>query len=152
MGGATASAAGTTGLVPASTAGDQNKVLSAAGTWVDVSSKQTTYALSGTTEGTNKLVVTLTPTTGGVAGTATTADIPVVTTGHMGLVPAPVATTDDNKWLKSDGNWTALPNASTSTAGITTLTATYTEGETNKALTAAALDDCLSDLIVHCVA
>jgi hypothetical protein len=148
MGGATASAAGTTGLVPASAAGDQDKVLTAAGTWVDVSSKQTTYALSGTTEGTNKLIVTLTPST----GTATTADIPVVSTGHMGLVPAPVATTDDNKWLKSDGNWTVLPTATASTAGITTLATTYTEGETNKALTAAALDDCLSDLIVHCVA
>jgi hypothetical protein len=69
----------------------------------------------------------------------------------MGLVPAPAAG-DSNKWLKGDGSWTVLPTATTSTAGITTLTTTYTEGETNKALTAAALDDCLSDLIVHCTA
>ena len=159
MVGATASTAGENGLVPASAAGDQDKVLSAAGTWVNVSSKQTTYRLSKTEDTTNnKLIVTLTPTTGGVDGTATTADIPVVSTGHMGLVPAPVAITDDNKWLKSDGNWTALPIATAptagtaGTAGITTLTATYTAGETNKALTAAALDDCLSALLVHCVA
>ena len=62
------------------------------------------------------------------------------TAGKAGLVPAPAAA-DSNKWLKGNGEWTELP-----------LTTTYTEGETNKALTAAALDDCLSDLLVHCVA
>lgn len=71
--------------------------------------------------------------------------------GTAGLVPAPAAT-DANKWLKGDGNWTVLPTATTSTAGITTLTTTYTASENNKALTAAALDDCLSDLIIHCTA
>ena len=155
---ATAGTAVTNGFVKITTDEYGRVTGTTAVTAADVSSKQTTYALSGTTEGTNKLVVTLTPTTDGVEGTATHADIPVVSTGHMGLVPAPVATTDDNKWLKSDGNWTVLPTATAGTAtvagtpGITTLTTTYTEGENNKALTAAALDDCLSDLIVHCVA
>lgn len=63
MVGATGSAGGKSGLVPASTAGDQNKVLSAGGTWVEQSTQQQVdwNAASGVTSIANK------PTLGALA-------------------------------------------------------------------------------------
>lgn len=54
---ATATAAGVHGLVPAPQAGDENKVLSGAGTWIDAGGGGTTYTvISDTTHTTNAWV------------------------------------------------------------------------------------------------
>ena len=142
MVGATASAAGTKGMVPAPAAGDEGKFLTGAGTWATPENDNTTYTLSGTTTSGTNLVVTLTPS----SGAATTATIPTFTgatasaAGAIGLVPA-AASGDTNKWLKSNGTWTTLP-----------ITNTYTAGDTTQAITAKVLDDVLADLIIHCTA
>lgn len=57
MTGATSSTAGTSGLVPAPSAGDQTKYLTGAGTW------QTVNALQNTSTGTNALTILGSPTT-----------------------------------------------------------------------------------------
>ena len=86
--GATSSAAGVTGLVPAAASGGNLKYLRGDGTWN--TPDNTTYLLSwnNTTR-----AVTLTPST----GTATTAVIPLNALSQAGLVSAP-SSSDANKY------------------------------------------------------
>lgn len=108
MQGATSAVAGAQGIVPTPGMGDQNKVLSGAGTWVE--NANTTYTLSGAASG-NTWVESLTPS----SGNASTSSIPAVTgasandNGVVGLVPAPSAG-DQEKYLAGDGTWKALPS------------------------------------------
>lgn len=83
MAGSTASAAGTTGLVPAPAAGAQTKYLRGDGTWQTPPDTNTTYA-------------NMKAATTSAAGSA-------------GLVPAPAAGAA-NRYLRSDGTWTVPPN------------------------------------------
>ena len=92
--GATSSAAGGSGLVPAPAKGDQSKFLKADGTWQ--TPPNTTYS-------------TFKAATASVAG-------------GSGLVPAPAAGEND-EYLRGDGTWatptnTTYNNATTSTAGL----------------------------------
>lgn len=145
--GATASADGTAGLVPAPIAGDEDKVLKGDGTWgtaspsytagtgiditndtisvdttvvatqTDLSGKQDALT-AGTNVQINNNVISATDTTySNFVGTDGT------TAGVAGLVPAP-AVTDDDKYLKSDGTWTAVPN----NPGATVVYLKYTSG------------------------
>ena len=83
--GASASDAGSAGLVPAPAANDQNKFLKADGTWAVPLDSDTTY--------------------NDFTGATNAAD------GAHGLVPAP-ETGDETKFLKGDGTWSALPSSS----------------------------------------
>lgn len=104
--GATSSAAGGTGLVPAPAAGGQGKYLRADGTWK--TPPNTTY--------------------GNMTGASTTA------AGKAGLVPAP-STGAANRYLRSDGTWTIPPNTTYNLGsfGITASAAelNYTDGVTS---------------------
>ena len=91
MTGATASAAGTQGLVPAPAAGAQVKYLRGDGTWVTPTN--TTYS----------------------AMTGATADA----AGKQGLVPAPAAGTQA-KYLRGDGTWQTPPNTTYGVATAST--------------------------------
>ena len=98
MTGATSSAAGTAGLVPAPAAGKQSSFLRGDGTWVTASEMSFS---------------TMTGATSSAAGTA-------------GLVPAPAAGKQAS-FLRGDGTWvvptnTTYSNATTSTAGLMSAT------------------------------
>lgn len=97
MGGASTSAGGTVGLVPAPSAGAANRYLRSDGTWSVP--PNTTYSV-------------MTGATSSAAGTA-------------GLVPAPSAGAS-TRYLRSDGTWQVPPN-STYTLGSFGITATATE-------------------------
>lgn len=97
MGGASTSAGGTVGLVPAPSAGAANRYLRSDGTWSVP--PNTTYSV-------------MTGATSSAAGTA-------------GLVPAPSAGAA-TRYLRSDGTWQVPPN-STYTLGSFGITATATE-------------------------
>lgn len=107
MSGATAAASGIQGLVPRPNIGEQNSVLSGAGTWVE--NANTTYTLSGTDNG-STWITYLTPSRGDV----TASTIPSVagaseySNGTVGLVPPPAAG-DQDKYLAGDGTWKQLP-------------------------------------------
>ena len=107
MSGATAATSGVQGLVPRPNIGEQNSVLSGAGTWVE--NANTTYTLSGTDNG-STWITYLTPSRGDV----TASTIPSVTgaseysNGTVGLVPPPAAG-DQDKYLAGDGTWKQLP-------------------------------------------
>lgn len=107
MSGATAAASGIQGLVPRPDKGEQNSVLSGAGTWVE--NANTTYILSGAANG-STWITSLTPS----SGDTTTSIIPTVTgaseynNGTIGLVPPPSAG-DQEKYLAGDGTWKQLP-------------------------------------------
>lgn len=116
MVGASASANGVAGLVPAPLIGDQTKFLRGDATWVTIATTDTTYALSGITYNSDntKQVVTLTPS----SGTETYADIePMVgatssAAGKAGLVPKP-ATGNRSQYLRGDGSWATPTNTDT---------------------------------------
>ncbi len=99
MGAATASAAGTAGLVPAPAAGAQGKYLRGDGTWQTPTN--TTYsAMKGATSS--------------AAGTA-------------GLVPAPAAGTQ-GKYLRGDGTWQTPPDTNTTYGAMKGATASAAGG------------------------
>lgn len=110
--GATSSAAGTHGLVPAPASGETTKFLKSDGTWGTPDGK--TYT-AGANIQINGTVISATDTTYNdfVGADGSTA-------GTHGLVPAPAAS-DNNKFLKGDGTWAnatySLPAATTSTLG-----------------------------------
>lgn len=126
--GATSSADGTAGLVPAPVAGDDTKFLSGDGTWQTVSPYTlpiaTTTTLGGIVVGNN---LTIDPITGVLDATDTTYSAFVGTDGQTagtaGLVPAP-ATTDAGKFLKADGTWDTAGGGSGPTVVQTTGTST----------------------------
>lgn len=96
MSGATSSAAGKAGLVPAPSAGASNRYLRSDGAWVVPPDTNTTYSNMG-----------------GATSSAA---------GKAGLVPAPSAGSQA-KYLRGDGTWQTPPNttysaATTSTAGL----------------------------------
>lgn len=105
MTGATGGTAGAHGLVPAPSAGDENKVLSGAGTWVAVSSGGTYTAGNGISiDANNEISIDDTVV-------AELSDLPSDFTGATssiagahGLVPAPAAG-DEGKVLHGDGTW-----------------------------------------------
>ena len=105
------------GLVPAASAsGDSNRFLRGDGTWADLPAV-ITYALSGTTYGTNNAtqIVTLTPS----SGNKTTAEIKALVgatssaAGKAGLVPVPPSSGYNTKFLRADGTWVVPPNTDT---------------------------------------
>ena len=133
MGGATANDPGASGLVPQPAAGDQNKVLSAGATWVDLPTVPTNVSAfnndanyitaaavgNGTLtiqreSGTNNNSPTYETLADGTftanATTDRTVKIPVMigtngdTDGETGLVPKPTAD-DKGKFLRSDATW-----------------------------------------------
>ena len=91
MGGASASAAGKAGLVPAPAAGKQTSFLRGDGTWVVPAN--TTYAA--------------------MTGATTSA------AGKAGLVPAPAAGAA-TRYLRSDGTWQVPPDTNTTYSAATT--------------------------------
>lgn len=62
------------------------------------------------------------------------------TAGAVGMVPAPTAG-QQSKFLKGDGSWSDLPNASTGARGVTYLVDSYTRTDTDKAVTPKALNN-----------
>lgn len=101
--GATSSAAGTIGMVPAPSAGDEDKVLKADGTWgtagldpSDIANNVTTTTAGKVLDARQGKVLNdkLIPFSGATAQAA----------GSAGFVPAP-ATTDKKKFLCGDGTW-----------------------------------------------
>lgn len=109
--GATSAAPGSKGLVPQPQAGDEGKVLSGAGTWVNqptvptVNDATLTITQNGTSAGTftanasSNATIALTDTTYSDFTGATSS-----TAGAHGLVPAPAAG-DEGKALHGDGTW-----------------------------------------------
>lgn len=122
MTGATASTPGAHGLVPAPSAGDQDKVLMGDGTWKAPSGGSDMTGATAGSAGTHGLVPapaagdqakflqgdgTWATPSGGSDMTGATA----LTPGVHGLVPAPGAG-DQDKVLKGDGTWAAVAGAS----------------------------------------
>lgn len=96
MGGASTSAAGKAGLVPAPSQGNANRYLRSDGTWQVPPDTNTTYSdMKGATSS---------------------------TAGTHGLVPAP-ATGANNRYLRSDGTWAVPPDTNTTYSAATTSTA-----------------------------
>ena len=96
MGGASTSAAGKAGLVPAPSQGSANRYLRSDGTWQVPPDTNTTYSdMKGATSS---------------------------TAGTHGLVPAP-ATGANNRYLRSDGTWAVPPDTNTTYSAATTSTA-----------------------------
>ena len=111
--GATESAAGANGLVPAPASGETAKFLKSDGTWGTPEGK--TYT-AGANIQINDTVISATDTT-----YSTMTGAGASTAGTGGLVPAPVAG-DNTKYLSGDGTWKTvsqynLPIASSSTLG-----------------------------------
>ena len=96
MKGATTSAAGAAGLVPAPTAGAANRYLRSDGTWVVPPDTNTTYSVMG-------------------AATASAA-------GTSGLVPAPAAG-KNTSFLRGDGTWVVPTNTTYSNMTAATASA-----------------------------
>lgn len=122
--GATASADGTAGLVPAPVAGDDTKFLSGDGTWGTPAGA--TYTAGANVQISAQNVISATDTTySNFVGTDGQ------TAGTAGLVPAP-ATTDAGKFLKADGTWdtaggggpTVVQTTGTSTTSVMSQNAT----------------------------
>ncbi|WP_340503923.1 hypothetical protein [Bifidobacterium breve] len=95
MKGATTSAAGAAGMVPAPAQGNNNRYLRSDGQWQVPPDTNTTY--------------------GNMRGASTTAD------GGSGLVPAP-SQGAANRYLRSDGQWATPPDTNT-TYGVATQSA-----------------------------
>ena len=105
MKGATASAAGTRGLVPAPAAGAQAKFLRGDGTWAATPNDNTTYDV--------------------FTGASSTTD------GSSGLVPKP-SKGDQAKYLRADGVWASPANTDTKvTNTLATTTKAYITGTTS---------------------
>ena len=104
MRGATSSAAGAAGLVPAPTAGSANKYLRNDGTWATPPDTNTTYSNMG--------------------GSSTSA------AGRAGLVPAP-AKGANNRYLRCDGTWSVPPDTNT-TYSLSSFGISATAAELNK--------------------
>lgn len=102
--GATSSAAGTGGMVPAPAITDVGKFLCSDGTWAAVSGG------SGSSNGGNGILgITLASTTlaadaNGVVNIPAMGGCTSSTAGSIGAVPAPAAG-DENKFLSGDGTW-----------------------------------------------
>jgi hypothetical protein len=117
--GATPSANGTQGLVPAPIIGDEIKFLKGDGTW-GTPDGQTYEPFTSTSEG-------LVPNPGSSSGRVLTDDgnwttfagttLTVFGVEADGLVPGPLAG-DTGKYLKGDGTWSTVPNFTTSVAGL----------------------------------
>ena len=113
MKGATASAAGAHGLVPAPTAGAQTKYLRGDGTWQTPPDTNTTYNV--------------------FTGASSTTD------GSTGLVPKPVKG-DQGKYLRADGVWASPANTDTKvTTTLAPTTKAYISGTTNPATSTGTL-------------
>ena len=111
--GATASAAGVHGLVPAPAAGAQAKFLRGDGTWQYTPNDNTTYEV--------------------FSGASSTTD------GSTGLVPKP-AKGDQSKYLRADGVWASPANTDTKvTTTLATTTKAYITGTSNAATSTGSL-------------
>ena len=116
MTGASADASGKAGLVPAPSAGNQDKYLRGDGTWstpTDTKYNNATAKVAGLMSAADKAKLDgINTMTGALNGTD----------GKAGLVPAPSAG-DQDKFLKADGTWgtptdTKYSEATTSKAGL----------------------------------
>lgn len=121
--GATSSANGELGLVPAPTIDDRNKFLKGDGEWATVAQENTTYTFTATLNG-STLVVTVTPS----EGETQTFEVPAMgaatssSAGTAGLVPAPGSGKQDS-FLRGDGTWvvptdTQYDDATTTAHGL----------------------------------
>ena len=147
MTGATSGTAGAHGLVPAPSAGDENKVLSGAGTWVAVSSGGSYSAGNGINiDANNEISIDDTVV-------AELSDLPSdftgatsLTAGAHGLVPAPAAG-DDSKFLSGDGTWKAVQSGATVTTFYrgSTWASIYKDSGLTTAATGQDILDALAD-------
>ena len=113
MKGASVSAAGTHGLVPAPAAGAQAKFLRGDGTWQYTPNDNTTYEV--------------------FTGASSTTD------GSTGLVPKPVKG-DQGKYLRADGVWASPANTDTKvTTTLATTTKAYIAGTSNSTTSTGTL-------------
>lgn len=132
MSGATSSAAGAAGFVPAPAAGDQAKFLSGAGTWESAGGVSDMTGATESTPGVHGLVPA--PSAGdqtkflsgagtweSVGGASDMTGATESTAGVHGLVPAPAAG-DQGKFLKGDGTWGSIPDASGKADKVTNAT------------------------------
>ena len=114
--GATSSAAGTGGMVPAPATTDVGKFLCSDGTWATISGSGTPVSV-------------FTGATSQAAGTS-------------GLVPAPT-TSDTAKFLRGDGTWATVTGGSSGITGIT-LASTSLTPDANGVVTISAMTGCSS--------
>lgn len=130
MTGASSSAAGSAGLVPAPSSGDQDKVLKGNGTWGTVVTDPMTGA-TASTDGAAGLVPA--PEAGDqnkvLTGGGTWEAIPTMTgataltDGAAGLAPAPLAG-ETGRFLRADGTWVVPAGSGGSQVGIYAIDAT----------------------------
>ena len=128
MTGAASSTAGSAGLVPAPSAGDQDKVLKGNGTWETI---PTMTGAASSAAGSAGLVPA--PSSGDqdkvLKGNGTWEAIPTMTgataltDGTAGMVPAPVAG-ETGRFLRADGTWTVPAGSGDSQVGIYAIDAT----------------------------
>lgn len=152
MTGATSGTAGTKGVVPAPSAGDEGKVLFGSGTWGTVTTSDMTGATAGAA-GAHGLVPA--PSAGDQdkvlfgSGTWGSVALPNDMTGATsgaagvhGLVPAPAAG-DQDKVLKGNATWADLPTtmigATAGAAGAGGLVPAPTAGQQDYVLTGAGV-------------
>lgn len=130
MTGASSSAAGSAGLVPAPSSGDQDKVLKGDGSWGTVVTDPMTGA-TASTDGAAGLVPA--PEAGDqdkvLTGGGTWETIPTMTgataltDGAAGLAPAPLAG-ETGRFLRADGTWVVPAGSGDSQVGIYAIDAT----------------------------
>lgn len=130
--GASASAAGTNGFVPAPAKGDQTKFLKADGTWgTPTDTKYTHPTHTSKTSGMYKITVdslghvsaatavTKTDITGlGIASDSVMGAATTYAAGTKGLVPAPTAGAN-TKFLRGDGTWQTIDTGTIVSASVT---------------------------------
>lgn len=139
--GATSSAAGKRGMVPAPAKGNNNRYLKSDGTWGEIDTMQgATSGAAGKsglvpvpTAGANNRYLSADgtwKTISGMQGASASA------AGAAGLVPAP-AKGEDDEFLRGDGTWQPISNmkgASSNAAGASGLVPAPAKGDQNKAL------------------
>ena len=151
---ATADAAGTTGLVPKPSAGDNTKFLRGDGTWVvPTNTTYSTFVKSGSTAAAG--LVPKPSTTAGTTkylredatwavppndNTTYSTFVKSGSTAAAGLVPKPSTTAGTTKYLREDATWVAPPNTNT--------TYTFATGSSNGTISVTPSGGSATDVAV----